>query len=423
VTRLLYLVHSLPPEEETGTPLFVHGYARALAARGFDVTVLYGSPSATSWALEPWRKPGESFDRVRAPSTALRSDAPEAAEAFVRLLHRLRPDLLHVVNNVNLPLVWPELAHHRGIPVVRSVTCAEDLCGLIAPVSARSGPAGYCTAPLTPEDCARCIAASHSAVADHAHLVAQLDHKRSRAAHQFTQVFDRIVFATATFRHYFEQTLPLDPAKVRVVGMGMDPAPFSAVARARRPAPADGRPVVFCLAATLDRAKGYGAVSDVFAADELLARSDYRLLLLGGGEEELATSLVAANPLVTWAGPYRSDELPDLLARVDVGLSASYFETFHRVTREYLLAGLPVVGSRAFGIPDVVRPGVNGLLFDHADPGSLGRAVVRLLDDRALLATLTAGARATVVRSVDDEADELASLYREVLAPEHAPAP
>jgi glycosyltransferase involved in cell wall biosynthesis len=71
----------------------------------------------------------------------------------------------------------------------------------------------------------------------------------------------------------------------------------------------------------------------------------------------------------------------------------------------------------------VVRPGVNGLLFDHADPGSLGRAVVRLLDDRALLATLTAGARATVVRSVDDEADELASLYREVLAPEHAPAP
>ena len=101
---------------------------------------------------------------------------------------------------------------------------------------------------------------------------------------------------------------------------------------------------------------------------------------------------------------------------MDVGLSTSYFETFHRVTREYLLAGRPVIGSHAFGIPDIVRSGRNGLLFDHREPGSLTRAVLSVLDDRALLATLAAGARTTRVRSTDDEADELAALYRDLVA-------
>ncbi len=100
-----------------------------------------------------------------------------------------------------------------------------------------------------------------------------------------------------------------------------------------------------------------------------------------------------------------------------VGVAPSYFETFHRVTREYFLAGLPVVASRTLGVLDVVRDGVNGLLFDHAEPGAFVRAIVAILDDRELLDAACAGAAATRIRSVDDEADELAALYDEVIAP------
>src|SRR5664280_1088746 len=135
-----------------------------------------------------------------------------------------------------------------------------------------------------------------------------------------------------------------------------------------------------------------------------------------GGSLALAEPPLTANPRVTARGPFRSADLPAWLDRADVGLSTSLFETFHRVTREYLLAGLPVIGSRAFGIPDIVRPGVNGLLYDHADPDSLTRAVVALLDDPPLLSALTEGARRTLVRSVEEEADELAALYLDVLA-------
>ena len=172
MAKLLYLVHSLPPEEHTGTPLFAYGYAQAMAARGHEVTVAYPSVSTTSWELTPERLPGEAFDRVVVPSTSFTgpfwsieaasddpTTSPTSTVAFLELLRLVHPDLLHVVNNVNLPLDFPELAKAEGIPVVRSVTCAEDLCGLIAPVSPRSGRRGYCSAPLTPEHCARCVAA------------------------------------------------------------------------------------------------------------------------------------------------------------------------------------------------------------------------------------------------------------------------
>jgi len=75
-----------------------------------------------------------------------------------------------------------------------------------------------------------------------------------------------------------------------------------------------------------------------------------------------------------------------------------------------------VVGSRAFGIPDIVQHGHNGLLFDSTDPTTLVRAVTSLLDDRELLARLTEGAQSTSVRSSDEEADDLFALYEEVLS-------
>jgi glycosyltransferase involved in cell wall biosynthesis len=107
--------------------------------------------------------------------------------------------------------------------------------------------------------------------------------------------------------------------------------------------------------------------------------------------------------------------LPVLLADADVGLSPSQFETFHRVTREYLFAGIPVIGSSAFGIPEAVQHGVNGLLFDHADQNSLRRSVLAVLDDPALLIDLTAGAGGTIIRTVAQEVDDLVELYGECL--------
>lgn len=434
---VLYLVHGLPPEEYTGTPLVALGYAGGVARRGWRAGVVHAS------AL-PERAAGAPDDGVARfpvppaePNGLLwsieRYARHEPGPTFEGILDEFRPDLLHVVDNVSLPLDWPEQAHARGIPVIRTVSCAEDLCGLIVPVSAASDPVGYCDAPITEQRCARCV---RSAFADRwgdgtalggrrgpltdalvaerrARLDALLAAKRARALHQFTDVFALVLFSTPAWRAWFEQSLPVAADRARVLPMGMGLAGWPVERRRRTRGP--GEPLVIAWATTLDAARGTLDVVAAFCDPVLTGRRDYRLRILGGGDTSLIERLLDSNPNVEHVGRYAAPDLPALLADCDVGLSASLFETFHRVTREYLLAGLPVIANPTFGSSAVLEDGHDALLYRHDEPGSLVRAVTALLDDPALESRLAEGATATPVRSVDEEVDELVGLYDEVL--------
>jgi glycosyltransferase involved in cell wall biosynthesis len=192
--------------------------------------------------------------------------------------------------------------------------------------------------------------------------------------------------------------------------MGIDPIPGQVQ---KHTLSIQNQRVVFGIAGTIHVAKGLDTVSAAFLSPDLLHRDDYRLEIFGDGDADVISELLERNPNVHWHGPYQSADLPTLLADVDVGLSTSRFETFHRVTREYLFSGIPVIGSLAFGIPEAVQHGVNGILFDHARPESFLRAVLSCLDDRDMLRRLTQGARATEIRSVGDEVEDLQALYDE----------
>jgi glycosyltransferase involved in cell wall biosynthesis len=444
VTRVLLVAHGLPPDEYTGTPLTTYGYARGLAARGHDVTVLHATPTGGSWLATPERRVDESFARVAVPrvvdgmrpdlewSITAASRAPRAwsRASQARLLRALEPDVVHIVNNVHLPLELPEVAASLGIPVVRSVTGGEDLCGLVIPLSPADPGPGPCAPPLSAEVCSRCLRHALDVIGPidvelpAERLSVLMAQKRRRAAHQFHDAFASVVFPSHRFRRYFEATLPLDPARTRVVPMGLELDVWGgdAIARERPPRPAragDG-PVVFAVAATLDPAKGIPAIVDAFSSAALASRDDWRLRFHGEGDRELLAPL-ADDARVEVLGAYAADDLPNLLAAADLGISATRFETFHRVTHEYLLAGLPVIGTPVGSIPEVVRDGVNGRLLAGSDAGELARAVLELLDDRSLLARLTEGARTTPVRSVADELDDLLEEYDRVAATLPAP--
>jgi glycosyltransferase involved in cell wall biosynthesis len=438
---ILLIVHGLPPADCSGTTAIAHAYARQLTARGLRVGVLYGGPPPDrNVPLRLFTDEHHGFRRYQIPPTphlwqkwSIYDSAAAARERCAVLqdvLENLRPDLVHVVDLGNLPGEWASAIHARGIPLLRQVWNTEDLCGLVELLGARP-PAVTCPAPLTPRQCAECCFRSMvsltlpagryaaeellgSLTALRTHHLAEFERhlvmKRQRAEDAFLHVYDRILFPTESFRRFFERTLPLPPERTAVHAPGID---LAMDRPATRPTP-DGR-VRFLFLGQLLSKKGLDDLVAVFSHPDLLRRADYELTLHGGGNAAVLRGLLAANPRVHYRGPFTAAQLPGILRDADVGLSPSRFETFHRVTREYQAAGLAVIGSIAFGIPEAVSREENGLLFAAGDVDGFRRAVLRLLDDRQLLARLREGAAHTPVRPVEQEVDELLDHYAECI--------
>ena len=63
--------------------------------------------------------------------------------------------------------------------------------------------------------------------------------------------------------------------------------------------------------------------------------------------------------------------------------------------------GLPLVGSRVGGIPEIVRPGETGFLFEPRDGAALGGILAALASDSDLRRRLGGGAQAVVAGEFD----------------------
>jgi glycosyltransferase involved in cell wall biosynthesis len=161
----------------------------------------------------------------------------------------------------------------------------------------------------------------------------------------------------------------------------------------------------------------YKNVAGLAAAWRLAApQVDARLRIVGEGRETAVVErLVAEVPAQTeWTRRLQPDEVARALDDATVLVLPSFSEGLPRVAMEAFARGRPVIGARAGGIPDIVEDGVNGLLVDPHEPGSIAAALVRVLTDRALAERLAAGAAASAERWLQP-ADVYARRMRELV--------
>jgi L-malate glycosyltransferase len=83
-----------------------------------------------------------------------------------------------------------------------------------------------------------------------------------------------------------------------------------------------------------------------------------------------------------------------LLASADLFLIPSQSESFGLSALEALATGVPVVGSRAGGLPEVVRDGETGALCAVGDVEGMANAAIGLLTDEARWQTTSTRAAA-----------------------------
>jgi glycosyltransferase involved in cell wall biosynthesis len=128
-------------------------------------------------------------------------------------------------------------------------------------------------------------------------------------------------------------------------------------------------------------------------------------------------SLAGDDPRIAFRGPYRHEALAEVFAGTDVVVVPSvWHEVAAIVIQEAQAAGVPVMASTLGGSPELIRDGVDGLLFDPRRAGDLARQIGRLLDEPGLLQRLAAAVPR--VRSAADEIDAMLALDASIRRPQ-----
>ncbi len=123
-----------------------------------------------------------------------------------------------------------------------------------------------------------------------------------------------------------------------------------------------------------------------------------RLALVGSGPAEVALKERFKGTRTVFTGYMSGDELASAYASADVFAFPSDTETLGFVAMEAMASGVPAVGARAGGIPDVIKDGETGLMFTPGDLGDLTAKLRRLLFDPELRQRLATAARADMER-------------------------
>ncbi len=151
---------------------------------------------------------------------------------------------------------------------------------------------------------------------------------------------------------------------------------------------------------------------------------DFDLELVGDGEQRpILEHMVADKGLsrrVHFSDWVPRECIPDYYRRADVFVTATTWEGMPHTVLEAMACGLPIVGTQASGLGELVQDGVNGYLVPIKDAAALAEATAMLIDNGYERRRMGRQSRKLVERQFawDQIAAEYVAVYREVLGEE-----
>jgi len=147
----------------------------------------------------------------------------------------------------------------------------------------------------------------------------------------------------------------------------------------------------------------------IICGREVSASEGYKKML-----ENLAKRLGVKNKLV-FTG-FRSD-IHKIFGATDIFVLSSVNEGFGRVIIEAMATELPVIATRSGGVPDIIKHGQTGYMFEPGDYISLGELIIHLLENKECAENISKAARDRVIKnfSITSHVENVQALYDEVL--------
>ena len=442
--RIVHAIHDFLPAHRAGSEIYALELCRALARR-HDVTIMCAEyDRARSHGTVVWREVeglpvAEIINNWRARSFADTYASRAINRSLSRVLERIRPDVLHVHNLLNLSFDLPALARARGIP---SVATLHDYT-LVCPSGGQRVHMAeqHVCIDIDTARCARCFPQSPfyrqisgwdlpdsirqsstfikltQVMARHApqkfesiRRRAQPDirvttsdvERRLRKARAVLEQIDLVVGPSAALgSEYLRLGLPAEKLVVSDYG-------FAPLTPARR-SPSSRLRVGFV--GTLVWHKGAHILIDAIRgvpADRMEVKIFGNLDHFPDYVSDLRAQ--AAGLPVCFMGGFDGNRTAEVYAQLDVLVVPSLWpENSPLVIHEAFMAGVPVVGARQGGIPELVTHGVNGLTYDAYSSADLRAALERLLDEPALLERFRH--KLPEVKSIEQDAEAWESRY------------
>jgi glycosyltransferase involved in cell wall biosynthesis len=208
---------------------------------------------------------------------------------------------------------------------------------------------------------------------------------------------DRVVAISDGVGGALSHRFGIDPNRVSTIYNAVDVATVRARAE-NKPANLPREPFIVA-AGRLVRQKGFDLLIRAFAAS--VAERPIALVIVGEGPERAALEELARRH-----GVQSRVHLPGFVenpwsyfARAAAFVCSSRWEGFGNVIVEAMACGAPVVATDCdFGPREIVRTDDSGLLVPVDNVEALARAILAVVDDRALATRLSDGAR----RRADD---------------------
>lgn len=192
------------------------------------------------------------------------------------------------------------------------------------------------------------------------------------------QVFNRLHFVTTPTTTAVEilrrqkLVVPLQAISCGVDRRRFKPRPYLDPDRIRQRYGLDTARTTLLYVGRIDREKGLACLVKAIAA---LPTANIQLALVGRGTfmkglQALSRQLALSNRII-FAGYVSNQDLPLLFNSADIFVMPSQAELQSIATLEAMSSGLPVLAANARALPELIKNGINGYLFDPNNPDHL----------------------------------------------------
>ncbi|NWF98010.1 MAG: glycosyltransferase [Nitrospirae bacterium] len=408
--NILLCVHSFPTQRMAGTELYVYHLARELINKGHKIKVLYPVYENNSEYINIKE---DSFEDITLAQMYLKPCSniiehfknEKASNAFNNYISSDPPDIVHFHHFLGISVSPLKVCYELNIPSVVTLHDEWILCEQLHYLL----PDGtFCSGPETIQKCIECFIVRHPEF-------------------RLTDIKENIFEAFALRRLYFidamkwintlivpslflkNELIKHEFLHPNILHMPLGLHTFTPVTH--KPS---SNSIRLTYLGNINFTKGFDVLIKAF---NLINSDKAELNVYGKVQDEIFFHEVMSLNMkpfhIKIYGQYNPSELPEILSKTDLAVIPSRSENYPFVVRECLHAGVPVIASNVGGIPEIIKNGENGLLFESGNFHDLAAKLTLVIMNPKMLMNFRKNIKP--VKSIAEDVIELEKLYREIL--------